>query len=669
MNATIRTTIARCLSLFCLITVSSAGFAQWTAPTKEELTMTSQPEVPGASAVYLFREEVTDDHLHMWSKYVRLKVLTEAGKEYADVELRQYKSEDGGYSVSGIAGRTIHPDGAIIPFTGKPMEKLVEKRQGYKEMEKVFTLPDVEVGSIIEYRYELRYDDNYFIAPSWYVQSDLYTRKAHYLWRPTDEQLLSKGESGEQVTSRVAWMHILPPGFDVKQLKTPSASQSILELNIHDIAPMTEEEYMPPFGSLSYRVMFYYSPYSSVEEYWKNEGKGWSKLQDKFIGPDKKVKQVVNELVVPTDTADQKLRKLYAAVMKLDNTAFSRGRSATEDKAQGLGEPKSTDDIWERKRGTDDQMAQLFVAMARAAGMKAYVMTVTDRDRSVFTSNYLSFSQFDDTIAIVVVDGKEQYFDPGQRYCAYGHLAWKHTQVGGLRQTDGGTTIGEVPGEPYTSSRILRVANLNMDEHGAATGILKMTWIGDPALDWRHSYLRGDKEGLNRELRTSMEQLMPNGMDVKVSGIENIEDYEQPLIVHYEVKGPIASSTGKRLLVPSDIFEVNAKPTFLHEKREQPILFPYAHTVQDAVRVNYPASLALESAPASEHMPFEKLAIYGLKTESTPTSFTVRREFDLGTTLFTRDDYPNLRAFYNKFETKDQESVVLKVTAPSSVGN
>jgi hypothetical protein len=69
MNATIRTTIARCLSLFCLITVSSAGFAQWTAPTKEELTMTSQPEVPGASAVYLFREEVTDDHLHMWSKY------------------------------------------------------------------------------------------------------------------------------------------------------------------------------------------------------------------------------------------------------------------------------------------------------------------------------------------------------------------------------------------------------------------------------------------------------------------------------------------------------------------------------------------------------------------------------------------------------------------------
>ena len=53
-------------------------------------------------------------------------------------------------------------------------------------MAKVFTLPDVEVGSIIEYRYKLRLDDNYFMSPQWYIQSDLYTRKAHYLWKPTD---------------------------------------------------------------------------------------------------------------------------------------------------------------------------------------------------------------------------------------------------------------------------------------------------------------------------------------------------------------------------------------------------------------------------------------------------------------------------------------------------
>src|SRR5579864_663240 len=89
---------------------------QWTAPTPEELSMTSQPEVPGAAAVYLFREEKTEDDLHMFSIYVRLKVLTEKGKEYANVEL-PYAAGEGGISINDIAGRTIHPDGKIIPFT------------------------------------------------------------------------------------------------------------------------------------------------------------------------------------------------------------------------------------------------------------------------------------------------------------------------------------------------------------------------------------------------------------------------------------------------------------------------------------------------------------------------------------------------------------------------
>ncbi len=206
----IRRTVDCCLFLSLISLTSIARADQWTAPTAEELKMTSQPEVPGAAAVYLFKEEITDDHLHMWSKYIRLKVLTEAGKDFANVEIKSYSSDEGGYTISAIAGRTIHPDGTIIPFTGKPFDKLIEKGRGYKEMAKVFTLPDVEVGSIIEYRYQLRYDDDRYISPDWFVQSDLFTRKAHYLWRPTGETLMTSDDEGGQLTSGIAWMPILP---------------------------------------------------------------------------------------------------------------------------------------------------------------------------------------------------------------------------------------------------------------------------------------------------------------------------------------------------------------------------------------------------------------------------------------------------------------------------
>jgi transglutaminase-like putative cysteine protease len=641
---------------------------QWTAPTPEELSMTSQPEVPGAAAVYLYREEKTDDDMHVYSIYVRLKVLTEKGKEYANVEL-PYAAGQGGVSVTDIAGRTIHPDGTVVPFTGKPYDKLIEKTRGMNYKSKVFTLPDVEVGSIIEYSYRRRLDDNYFMAPSWFIQTDLFTRKAHYTWKPTAKQLVSSDDRG-QLTSSVAWFPVLPPTADFKNAKTPGTNMNeahlFFELNVHDVPPVPDEEYMPPTSSLTFRVLFYYSPYRTGDEYWKSEGKHWAKLTDKFIGSGSAVRAAVQELITPSDTQDQKLRKLYAAVMKLENTDFTREHTTSEEKSQGLKDVHNADDILTRKRGSSDQLTELFVSMARAAGLKAYVALVASRDRDIFIPAYLSFRQFDDYIAIVNVDGKEQYFDPGSRFCPYQQLAWKHTMAGGIRQVDGGSALITTPPKPYTQSRVQRVANLTMDEQGVATGTVNMTFIGDPAIRWRQTTASGDASSLDRELHDTVEHLLPQGMDIKVATIAKLDDYESPLVVTFNVKGPIGSPTGKRLLFTGDLFETNSKPSFPHEKRESSVYFHYSYFNQDAVRVNFPPVFSVESLPIAMKQQFKTYALYSFATESTPTSVTVRRNYTLGEIFYLPNDYPDLRAFYNKFETKDQESVVLTVAPPAS---
>jgi len=667
--------------LYCsFLTLSLAVFAspllradQWTAPTKEELSMTSQPEVPGAGAVYLYKEEITNDSLHMWSVYVRLKVLTEKGKDYANVELG-YGShrEGGGYTIGEIAGRTIHPDGTIIPFTGKPYEKLIEKTQEYKYMAKVFTLPDVEVGSIIEYRYNLRYDDHYFISPDWYIQSDLFMRKGHYLWKPTGEQLLSKSrdDKREMFSNGIAWFPVLPGDTHIKQTRLPGTGmqegQLIFELDVYDIPPMPEEEFMPPLNSFSYRVLFYYAYYRSIDEFWKTEGKYWSKQSDKFIGPGPKVGAAVHELTESTDTQDQKLRKLYAAVMQLENTDYTREHDRVEDKAEGLKEVHDTDDVLERKRGDSRQLTELFVGMARAAGMKAYVMFATNRDRSIFLQSYPSLNQLHDYIAVVNVDGKERFFDPGSRYCPYGHLFWKHSNTGGIRQTDNGTAFETTPGESYKWSRVERIGDLVMDDHGVVTGALKITYAGQSALNWRHQALSGDDASLRRELRTSVEHMLPGSMNVEVTSIEKLEDYENPLVVKYSVKGPIGSSTGKRLLVPNDIFTSNSRPVFPHEKREVAVDFRYPYWTQDAVRITYPAIFKVESSPSPDKFQFQNYAAYSLGSTSAPNSITMRRDFVLGEVLYFQKEYPDLRTFYNKFANKDQESIVLTFAQPAA---
>ena len=655
-------------------------------PTKEELEMTSLPGYPGAPAVVLFREEITKDDLHVHQFYERMKILTEDGKKYANVELKFGSSEGDGYwggdenSMGDIEGRTIHSDGTIIPFTGKPYLKTIEKQKGFKIQEKIFTLPDVEVGSIIEYRYAMRYNDQVYESPDWYIQGDLFLKAAHYVWYPTTHEMMDV-EADAPVNS-ISWFPILPPGAAIQHHDLPGKdaignTQQIYELNVKDVPPALHEEFMPPTSSFTYRVLYNFTPYRSADDYWKSKGKSWSKHADSFIGPNSDLRAATQPVIAGATTDDQKLHKIYALVMTLDNTDYSRTHEVQEDKAAGLGKVNNAADVLAHKRGSGTEMAELFVGMARAAGMKAYVMRVADRSESIFAQSWLNFGQLDNTIAIVTVDGKEMFFDPGGRYCPYAHLEWENTYVQGLRQIDAGTVFARTPGSSYQANKTGRTANLKMDERGNVTGTINVSFIGDPAIEWRQRALRGDPESMRHALRTYLENHLPKTLDVTVSSIKDIDDYEKPLSVDFDVKGTLGTPTGKRLLLPVDIFMAQSTASFPHEKRDLAVYFHYAQAVQDAVRIYLPKNLTVEAAPASSKFDIKGSAIYSMTVAPATDNITSRRTYVFNDIVTPPADYASLRSFYSQFEAKDQESVVLKqgpvessaVAGPASASN
>jgi hypothetical protein len=281
------TTKSAGLFAICLLLRPAAHASDpWTPPTVEELTMTSVPQVPGAGAIYLYREEKYQQA--QIETYIRIKVLSESGKDYATVELPLGGVEDVHYD--NIAGRTIHKDGTIIPFSGKPYEKLIEKEKGHKYKVKVFSLPSVEIGSIIEYRYKIT--SSYYGAPDWYLQSDLFTRKAFFSWAP---------EGG----TPIAWTPILPSGLKVT-IDTRGGGMHYV-LNAADIQPRPHDEMMPPLDSVSYRVLFYYTHYKDAVEFWTEMGALWTKSVNKYVGPGSGVRAAVTSLVAPGDTDAHRL--------------------------------------------------------------------------------------------------------------------------------------------------------------------------------------------------------------------------------------------------------------------------------------------------------------------------------------------------------------------------
>ena len=198
-------------ALFLFLAFATTMWAtDWPPLAPEDLSMTDLAAQPGAPAVVLLREELADDPNNFHSTYVRIKVLAEPGRQYADVELPYSRRH---FTIGEISGRTIHADGSIVPFDGKVFDKiLLRKKEAGKEKRyqvKSFTLPDVQVGSIFEYRYVLRYDDRSFYSPDWQVQEDLFQKKANFKFIPYDGFL---SLPHDRIGRGVAWTSYLPTG-------------------------------------------------------------------------------------------------------------------------------------------------------------------------------------------------------------------------------------------------------------------------------------------------------------------------------------------------------------------------------------------------------------------------------------------------------------------------
>src|ERR1035437_4064769 len=262
---------------FLLLAIASPLLvrAQFQPPTGEELKMTADPKAPGAAAVYLNIEEVANDPLHFQTLHVRIKILQEKGKELATVELPYLKGDT---KITEIQARTIHSDGTVIPMIGKPEDLLISKSEGRQYGRKVFTLPSVEVGSILEYYYQLHYGQNSFMSPYWEIQRPYYVHKAHFTFTPYGDFMPGGqnggGQSGESLlhllvdehgdrVNTLVWWPVLPPGVTVK-----TESTGRYTVDISDVPPMPDEEWMPPVQNFLYKVLFYYKSASNVDDFW-----------------------------------------------------------------------------------------------------------------------------------------------------------------------------------------------------------------------------------------------------------------------------------------------------------------------------------------------------------------------------------------------------------------
>ena len=645
-----RTCFVAILAVLFLPRLSRAG-ANYGGPVDPaELQMKDLPQQPGAAACVLSYEETDDDLKHSRFIYTRIKVLTEAGRKYADVQVPYYGFREVELGVTDVQGRTIHSDGTVVEFRGKPYDKTVVKAKGLKEEVKVFSLPDVQVGSVLEYRYTLDYHSHSLFPPQWVVQNELFQRKEHFKFVAYDKLVQT---THDNVRSGVAYTWKLPKGSSVK-----FSQGNVYELEIADVPAFVEEEHMPPPNAFKYTVHFYYGVGSSADQYWKEEGKYWRQAVEQFVGKHSAVNDALAKVTASGDTSEQKARKIYDYVSTLNNLSYQPKLSDKEVRVLDVKD-KTVDDIVRQQAGTQQELTLLFIAMARAAGLQAYPMWVANRSHGIFDKTYLSTDQLNAYVAVVNVDGKDVFLDPGTKYCPYGVLYWPHSNTAGLRETGGGIELAQTPMPEYTTAVTKRVARLSLNDEGNLQGIVAIAYMGQDAVLHRIEGSKTDAVGRTKILEDEMKAWLPQNAEVTVTKEPDWTGVETPFVTNYKISTPILISGGKRVLLPTNIFEFSRPVMFTHNERLYPVYLDYPSREIDDIRIKLPDSLQVENLPAAENnrTPY---ALYKVDRKQDKNELVITRDYAINTFLFEPADYKNLKSFYDKMKESDQQQALLK---------
>lgn len=631
--------------------------AAWAPVSPAELTLKDNPARSGSSAMLLDYEVYQDDLTALRTYYYRVKILNEEGTRYADVEI-PYDSKQS--AIEGIRARTTRPNGTTFDFQGEIFSKIAAKSKQTEVQVKTFVLPAVEAGSVIEYSYRITWHkylpdvlsnpQGYLITGSysfpsatWTLQQELYVRHETFLLRPLPKATL-------------AWNSVrMPQGAEVQK-----QADGTLRVEANNIAPLEVEEFMPPENHLSSQVHFYYTVglVSGPYTFWSAQNSQFEKELADFLIPDKTVETAVKHLIAPSDSAETRVRKLYARVQQIRNRSYERLKTEKEQKLGNPHESKNAADLLNRGYGVGNELNYLFVAMLRAAGLKAFLVRVADRLHGVLNPIVLDVSQLDAMVVMVQLDDRQLFLDPATRFCTYGLIPWAETGGRGISAAGPGGII-EVPGQDGNSAVKQRTADLTLSKDGTLNGTVEVSFGGQEALTRRLEFDGQDDAARRKAMDDEIKSWLPPGTKLEIKRTSNWDTSEGDLRIESEISIPnFAILTGHRLLFSPAVLQSNRAHRLYHGKRSYPVNFQYAYREVDSVTIKLPDGYEVEALPAPRT---ENDRIYRLETTYGVQGRTLQfhRVLVLNGFYFPVEAYDLVKSAFDNVEVSDGEKLVL----------
>ncbi len=624
--------------------------------TPKELNMKVYDKDSTANAVVLYEQgdveffETTSFFAIRTTVYTKVKILSSEGLDEATVEFIIYDDRLKKERIKKIRGIT-HNGNSITELSDDAIYE-TELSENLKKI--AFTLPNVKIGSVIEYSYVFETPFT-FKFKGWDFQSYISKVKSVFIAEIPPNFKYNRSLIGslnlstnEAVIKENCFAYLNMAGFFECEKLTYA---------MVDIPAFIEEDYMTASSNFISRIVF------ELAHYERNDGKNWKFTQnwkevDNHFNNDDSIggqlrRNSFFKKNIPADILNEKdyLTRAIKVFQFIQNHYSWNGN-------QSLSAKMSVRKAFGDNKGSVGEINLSLINALNSCDIEAELVLLSTRNNGAPSKVHPIISDFNYIIAKIEVNEKSIFLDASDKTMSFGMLPFRCLN-GDTRVMDFKYGIYWEQVKPYTPTKQKINMLLNFDNAGNTKGKMRITHYGYNAIDAREKFNLLKKDDYILDIEDENDNLIIKNYEnknLKKKGKSFTENFD------IEIENDISISD-KIIINPFFIAQIKDNP-FKLNSRQYPVDFGFTKKKEFIITIAIPAIFKVESMPSNK-----SIVLPNSKGEMTYSSsvknnkISINFKYSINEAVFYNDEYQNLKEFYNQIILSQNEPIILSLAS------
>ena len=601
----------------------------------------------------------------LFERITRIKILRKDGMEWATFTVPLYRDGSSDEKMTGLRAVTYNLESSGM-VESKMKNDAVFKEKVSENLDLMkFTLPNARQGSIVEVTYKVT-SDFLFNFQDWEFQSTIPTRWSEYRAHIPEFYNYDKYTQGyvpmtisesEQKSSNIVITSTDRTGFYTTSSNFNRDQVDFMENRfrwaVKDVPAFKEEPFITTRKDYVSKINFELAYYKFPNQPIKPVMGTWTDINRQFDESDNFgrqitgngfLKKITEEVIAGKATPEEKIGAINHFVknnVEWDGTSY-----------RFTGTPLKK--VLEEKKGSSSEINLLMASMLEKAGIQVEGVLISTRDHGFIRQSIPISSQFNYVICLAHVGDKQILLDATDRLLSTGVLPERCLNGSGFVVSKNG--FSWVPLKPSLKSRNVYQADLALSQEGELKGKLQLDRSGYFAQTGRKRYLSKGEGDYVKDFIGS------HSWTIGKSEFKNVKEVGEPFKEAHEIViADHVVSTDALFYINPFVVMQEAENPFKSESREYPVDFGSPLEKIYMCRITIPEGYTVDEMPKPVVLKLpENSARFSYSITQLGNVLSITSNLQINNSLFTQQEYPDLREFYNMVVAKQAEQVVLK---------